>query len=105
MRRGLRVVGTLLIGAGVLGLVWVVVVWQWQDPFTALYTTWKQHELRGQLNRIISDQPSLPRFAATESRQARLVAEREWIAKQAAAVQRDSHQGRRSGASSSPGSG
>jgi sortase A len=93
MRRALRVLGTVLIGAGVLGLVWVVVVWQWQDPFTALYTTWQQHELRGQLNRAFSDQPSLPRLAADSSRQARLVAEREWIAKQAAAFQRDSQQG------------
>jgi len=31
--------------AGALVLVWVVVVWQWQDPFTALYTHWKQHQL------------------------------------------------------------
>ena len=33
------------------------------------------------------------RLAADSSRQARLVAEREWIAKQAAAFQRDSQQG------------
>jgi sortase A len=25
--------------------VWVLVVWRWQDPFTALYTHWKQHQL------------------------------------------------------------
>jgi sortase A len=93
VRRALRVTGTVLIGAGMLGLIWVVVVWQWQDPFTALYTTWKQHEMRGQLNRAFSDQPALPRFAADQSRRARLVAEREWIAKQAAAFQRDSHEG------------
>ena len=93
MRRALRVLGTVLIGAGVLGPVWVVVVSRWQDPFTALYTTWQQHELRGQLNRAFSNQPSLPRLAADGSRQARLVAEREWIAKQAAAFQRDSRQG------------
>ena len=30
---------------GVGLLVWVLVVWRWQDPFTALYTTWKQHQL------------------------------------------------------------
>ncbi len=34
---------------GILALVWVVVVWRWQDPFTALYTTWEQHELAQQL--------------------------------------------------------
>jgi sortase A len=26
-------------------LAWVLVVWRWQDPFTALYTHWKQHQL------------------------------------------------------------
>jgi len=86
-------VGTFLIGIGVLGLIWVVVVWQWQDPFTALYTTWQQHELRSQLHQRFSVQPALPRLAANESRQARLAAERKWIADQAAAFQRASHRG------------
>jgi sortase A len=45
MRRGARILGTLLAIAGACLLVWVVVVWRWQDPFTALYTAWKQHEL------------------------------------------------------------
>jgi sortase A len=45
MRRILRVVGTVMAVGGVGLLVWVVVVWRWQDPFTALYTTWKQHQL------------------------------------------------------------
>jgi sortase A len=35
----------LLTIAGVALLVWVLVVWRWQDPFTALYTSWKQHQL------------------------------------------------------------
>ena len=41
----MRIAGTALAVAGALVLVWVVVVWQWQDPFTALYTHWKQHQL------------------------------------------------------------
>jgi sortase A len=45
VRRSLRIAGTALAAAGALVLVWVVVVWQWQDPFTALYTHWKQHQL------------------------------------------------------------
>jgi sortase A len=45
VRRILRIAGTAIAAAGVLVLVWVVVVWQWQDPFTALYTHWKQHQL------------------------------------------------------------
>jgi sortase A len=43
--RALRVVSWLLIASGALLLVWVVVVWQWQDPFTALYTHIEQHRL------------------------------------------------------------
>ncbi len=31
--------------AGLAMLAWVLVVWRWQDPFTALYTHWKQHQL------------------------------------------------------------
>jgi sortase A len=45
VRRLSRIIGTVLAIAGAGGLVWVVVVWRWQDPFTALYTTWKQHQL------------------------------------------------------------
>ena len=45
MRRLTRVIGTVLAIAGVGLLVWVVVVWRWQDPFTALYTQWRQHQL------------------------------------------------------------
>jgi len=45
VRRSVRIAGTALAVAGALVLVWVVVVWQWQDPFTALYTHWKQHQL------------------------------------------------------------
>jgi sortase A len=26
-------------------LAWAVLVWRWEDPFTALYTTYEQHEL------------------------------------------------------------
>jgi sortase A len=48
MRRWVRFLGTFLIAAGVLTLVWALVVWQWQDPFTALYTTWRQHQLTSQ---------------------------------------------------------
>jgi sortase A len=45
MRQTIRITGALLIGAGLLGLAWALVVWQWQDPITALYTTYQQHRL------------------------------------------------------------
>ncbi|MDX6401910.1 MAG: sortase [Gaiellaceae bacterium] len=50
-RRPLRILGTLLVLAGALTLVWTLVVWQWQDPFTALYTKWKQHQLASQYDK------------------------------------------------------
>ncbi len=31
--------------AGALTVAWAVVVWRWQDPFTALYTLYEQHRL------------------------------------------------------------
>jgi sortase A len=51
MRRLARAAGLILSVAGALTLVWAVVVWRWQDPFTGLYTTWQQHRLAGQLDR------------------------------------------------------
>ncbi|MGN6799438.1 MAG: sortase [Gaiellaceae bacterium] len=45
MRLASRILGLLLIVAGGLTLAWVVVVWQWQDPFTALYTHLQQNRL------------------------------------------------------------
>ena len=48
MRRWVRIIGTALAVTGALVLVWAFVVWQWQDPFTAVYTLWKQHQLAGQ---------------------------------------------------------
>jgi sortase A len=51
MRRAVRLLGTLLAVGGVLMLLWALLVWQWQDPFTALYTKWKQHELASQYDK------------------------------------------------------
>ena len=59
MRRILRIAGTTLVVAGALMLVWVVVVWRWQDPFTAAYTHWKQHQLaRSYDHRFVAYKPS-----------------------------------------------
>lgn len=45
MRRVLRLVGALLIAGGLLTLAWAVVVWQWEDPLTSIYTAYEQHNL------------------------------------------------------------
>jgi sortase A len=54
-RRVMRSLGTLLLCGGVLVLAWVVLVWQWQDPFTALYTSWKQHQLSQSYDRRVQN--------------------------------------------------
>jgi sortase A len=41
----MRLFGSLLIVAGALTLGWAVLVWKWQDPFTAAYTHWQQQKL------------------------------------------------------------
>ena len=55
MRRLSRIVGTVLAVAGLGMLAWVLVVWRWQDPFTALYTHWKQHQLSQAYERRFSE--------------------------------------------------
>ncbi|HEX3686421.1 MAG TPA: class E sortase [Gaiellaceae bacterium] len=63
-RRILRATGTAMLVAGVALLVWVLVVWRWQDPFTALYTTWKQHQLSQSYERR-AETFQAPSFEAT----------------------------------------
>jgi sortase A len=65
MRRLSRIAGTVLAVAGLAMLVWVLVVWRWQDPFTALYTHWKQHQLSQAYDRRFADyRPERPRQSA-----------------------------------------
>ena len=45
MSRSLRVVGTVFAAAGLLAAAWAFTVWQWQDPFTALYAAHQQGSL------------------------------------------------------------
>jgi sortase A len=45
MRRFIRILGTLMMLSGVLTLGWAVLVWRWQDPFSALYTHLQQNRL------------------------------------------------------------
>jgi sortase A len=77
MRRWVRVLGSVLVVAGVLTLVWAVVVWQWQDPFTALYTKWRQHQLTSQYEKRART------YAAPPVAQTSTAAERKAIAREA----------------------
>jgi sortase A len=47
-----KTIGTLLIVVGFLVLAWAFVVWRWNDPFTGLYTHFKQNHLRAEYQRI-----------------------------------------------------
>src|SRR5437660_9560145 len=87
MRRTVRILGTLMVVGGVLTLIWVVVVWQWQDPFTALYTRWQQHRLASSYDeRFTKFHPIRP---ASDT----LAAEQRAIAGEAARYRRDSKRG------------
>lgn len=58
MRRLLRITGTLLIVAGLGSLAWAVLVWQWQDPFTAAVHHYEQRELEQRFERRLEDDPA-----------------------------------------------
>jgi sortase A len=74
MRRLARISGIVLASLGVLALVWVVVVWRWEDPFTALYTTWQQHKLAQQLDHEMAAQPEpRPRHGESLAAEARAI--------------------------------
>jgi sortase A len=88
MRRLLRLTGTLMIVAGVGALAWALLVWQWQDPFTAIYTHFKQRELASAYNkRFEAFRP--PPAPATVS----LAAERRLVAREARRYRLTSHRG------------
>jgi sortase A len=89
MRRWTRLLGTVLVVAGVLTLVWSGVVWLWQDPFTALYTTWRQHQLTSQYHkRVEAFSAEIPQVPGTS-----VAAERKSIARQAKRYRLESKRG------------
>jgi sortase A len=87
MRRFARIAGALMIAGGVLTLAWALLVWQWQDPFTALYTSWKQHQLAQQYDRLLND------WQAPKLARGNLAAEERAVAREAAAFRRTTHDG------------
>ena len=77
MRKTTRILGSLLIVAGVLTLAWVVLVWRWEDPFTAVYTHFQQARLSSTYEKRAAafhprvthgDLASVQRQVATEAR-------------------------------------
>jgi len=82
-----RILGLLLIVAGALTLTWVVVVWQWQDPFTAIYTHFQQNRLSHTYER------RLQAYHPTPTRGKDLAAVQVEIAAEARAYRRTLHTG------------
>jgi sortase A len=87
MRRIARIAGALLIAAGVLVLAWVVVVWRWQDPFTAIYTHIEQSHLAHTYDKRVARYHHPPLHARN------LAALEEEVAAEAAAYRRTLHTG------------
>jgi sortase A len=86
MRRLIRLTGTLMIVAGVGTLAWALLVWRWEDPFTAVYTHFKQRELASAYAK---------RFEAfrPRTRAPSLAAERRAVAREARRYRLSSHRG------------
>jgi len=77
-----------VIAAGVLLGAWTVVVWRWQDPFTALYTHFEQEKLAGTLSKEFAAFRPSPAM-----RSLALAARRDAVAAEAAAFRRQTHEG------------
>jgi sortase A len=94
-RRLARILGTVLIVLGVGAVAWTIVVWRWQDPFTALYTLYQQHKLSGQYKKIEATyHPLVAKRAATKPKATISVAEeRRLVAQDARRYQRTLHAG------------
>jgi sortase A len=82
MRRAARILGTLMVVAGIGALAWAITVWQWQDPFTAALNELEQRELADRFEQSLEERDSrlaargaagetLPAAAAAWRRQAK----------------------------------
>jgi sortase A len=60
MARAARFTGTLMIVAGLCAIGWVLLVWQWQDPFTAIYAKYQQHKLASSFSHRYADYHAPP---------------------------------------------
>jgi sortase A len=80
----MRAAGLALIVLGVGGLAWSILVWQWQDPFTGLYTRWEQRHLSSEYSGL-AKQWKPPSHARVDERAA--------VQRDATAFRRGTHTG------------
>jgi sortase A len=86
MRRARRILGSALVVLGVAAIAWALVVWRWQDPFTALYTKFEQDRLSRAYDHFLAGYhpprlqraslAAVQRVIAQEARQYRLTTQR-----------------------------
>ncbi len=76
-----------MIGGGVLTLAWALLVWQWQDPFTAAYTHFEQRSLAQSLSRQFAD------YRPFHVKTSGLAGERRQIAAEASRFRREAKPG------------
>lgn len=86
MKQTIRIFGAILLGAGALALGWALLVWQWQDPVTALYTTYQQHRLAASYSQTFATYHAAP--LPTTARHVDLRAEQRAIKAEAASYRR-----------------
>jgi len=89
--------------AGAATVVWALVVWRWEDPFTALYTLYEQHRLAQSYDRraraFTGESPVRLVFAghartgSAHSAQATTAAEAKAVAADARRYRLESHEG------------
>ena len=85
--------GWILIVAGALTIAWAIVVWRWQDPFTALYTRYEQHHLAQQYARRAQAFAVTPLAAAPSRPPVDVARERAAVARDARRYRAHSHEG------------
>jgi sortase A len=96
MKRATRITGTVMIVAGVCSIGWALLVWQWQDPFTAIYAKYQQHKLASSFAHRFADYRPPATGTPTTARpgtHAPLEAERARIAAAAAAYRQSLTEG------------
>jgi sortase A len=87
-RRTARAAANLALATGLLALLWALIVWQWNDPISSLYTRWEQHKLV----QLLEQQQALAPSAAAVTA-AHPGPDLAGIARAAAAFRRRAHEG------------
>jgi sortase A len=77
VRRARRILGTAFVALGIAAIAWALVVWRWQDPFTALYTKYEQRQLARAYDRFLA------RYHPPQLRRASLAAVQRAVAQEA----------------------